>query len=197
MPARLALALAACLAVLAPAAARAGSPFYGAIRVGALVPTELSGFGTAFAVELGAGWWVTPHLSVELAAGRKSLTGPGGFTSAATALPVDTTLTLFPITATARWALWHGSWRPYLLAGGGVEVTRVRPVEEVAGKGPLSTSWSRAVPLGQAGAGLVYQADEQLAFGAEARYVVARTSHGGGDLAADGVQAEATMEFRF
>ncbi|MFT3917027.1 MAG: outer membrane beta-barrel protein [Anaeromyxobacteraceae bacterium] len=196
MPVRLALALAASLAALAPSGARAGSPFYGAIRVGALVPTQLSGFGTGFAVEAGAGWWVTPHLTLELAAGRKSLTGPGGFSSVATALPVDATLTLFPITATARWAFWAGSWRPYVLAGGGAEVTRVRPVEAVAGRGPLSTSWTRAAPLGQAGAGLVYQADEHLALGAEARYVVAR-AHQGGEVAADGLQAQATAEYRY
>jgi opacity protein-like surface antigen len=108
---------------------------------------------------------------------------------------VTTRLTLYPLTATARWELWFGAWRPYLLAGAGAEITRIRPTITVADGGPLGTPRTRAALLLQGGAGLVYQVDEHFAFGLEGRYVRARLE--GGDLATDGVTASATMEYRY
>jgi len=191
---RLAAVLAVCLASLAPLAARAGTPFHGAVRVGALVPTELERFDTGFAVELAGGWWATPSLSLEVAAGRKTVQGPGGFLDPQ-GDPVTTRLTLYPLTLTARWSLWLGDWRPYLLAGAGAEITRIRPAITDAAGGPLATPRTKAALLLQGGAGVVYQVDEHFAFGLEGRYARARLD--GGDLATDGVTAAATMEYRY
>jgi len=191
---RLAAVLATCLASLAPLEARAGTPFHGAIRMGAFVPTELERFGTGFAVELAGGWWVTPNLTLELAAGRKTVQGPGGFLDPLGA-PVTTRLALYPLTLTARWSLWLGDWRPYLLVGAGAEITRIRPAITVVGGGPLATPRTKAALLLQGGAGVVYQVDEHFAFGVEGRYARARLD--GGDLASDGVTAAVTMESRY
>lgn len=182
------------LLALVPVEARAATPFHGAVRVGAVVPTELGRFGTGFAVELAGGWWVTPHLTLEVAAGRKTVQGPGGFLDPEGSA-VNTRLTLFPLTLTARWVFWLGDWRPYLLAGGGVEITRIRPAITVVGGGPLATQRTKAPLFLQTGAGLVYQLDEQFAFGLEGRYARARLD--GGDLATDGIAIAAAMEYRY
>jgi hypothetical protein len=190
------LAVAALLVSLSPAAARSSSPFYGAARAGAYFPAsdELQRFGTGFQVELAVGWWATAELSLELTAGRGTVSGPGGFESAA-GDPVEVQLTLFPVAATARWAFWLGSFRPYLLASAGAWIVRVRPQEVVPGNGPLSTGWTDAAFGLQGGLGLVYQADERIAFGAEGRWLQATLEHGG-EVGLDGLTVVATMEYR-
>jgi opacity protein-like surface antigen len=189
------LALAALLAcALAPSGARAGSPFYGAARAGAFVPTVLEGFGTGLDVELAGGWWVLPNLALELSLGRGSVAGEAGYEEPPGS-PVYTRLTLFPLAATARWNFWWGSFRPYLLAGGGVVVVRNRPEIPIPGRGPLSSAWTEAALSLTAGAGIVYQADEKFAFGVEGRYGWGRLDHGG-EVALDGAMVAATMEMR-
>jgi hypothetical protein len=198
----LALALALFLAAgPARAAEGGGSPFYGAARLGAFVPlsTELDHFGTGFDVSLALGWWVTPSLSLELAAGRGTVSGPAGFSTGAeppaVGTPVDVRLTIYPASLTARWAFWLGDFRPYLLAAAGVWVVRVRPQEQLPGKGAFSSEWTEAAPGLQAGLGLVYQADARVAFGAEARWLRARLEHQG-KVGLDGVTGVVTMEYR-
>ena len=197
-----ALALAALLAAAPARAAEGnGSPFYGAARLGAYVPisAELDRFGTGFDVALAVGWWATPSLSLELAAGRGTVSGPAGFSTGAeppvTGTPVDVRLTLFPVSLTARWAFWLGDFRPYLLAGSGVWVVRARPEVRLPGNGVFSTEWTEAALGFQAGLGLVYQADARVAFGAEARWLRARVRHDR-EIGLDGLTGVVTMEYR-
>jgi opacity protein-like surface antigen len=202
MPLRRGLPLPAlALALALPAgAARAdevtASPFYGSARLGAFIrrSAEPERFGTGFDVALAVGWWATPELSLELATGRGTVTGPAGFEQPAGS-PVDVRLTLFPVSLTARWAFWLEDWRPYLLAGAGAWVVRARPEVKSPGDGPLSTEWTEAALGLQAGVGLVYQADPRVAVGAEGRWLRARVDHGG-EVSLDGLTLAVTMEYR-
>jgi hypothetical protein len=192
---RAAAALALALLPAGAARAEAGTPFYGAARLGAYAPysVELERFGTGFDVQLAVGWWVTPELSVELSAGRGTTSGPAGFEVGGDR--VEARLDLYPLALTARWAFPVGNLRPYLLASAGAWIARVRPQEVVPGNGPLSTEWTDGAFGLEGGLGLVYQADERVAFGAEGRWLRARLEHGG-KVGLDGLTVLATMEYR-
>jgi hypothetical protein len=183
-------------AALLPGVTRAGTPFYGSARLGAYLPlsTPLERFGAGFDVALAVGWWATPALSLELATGRGTISGPAGFFTGE-GDPVEAQLTIYPVSLTARWAYWLGDFRPYLLAGAGAWVVRVRPQAQVPGNGPLSTEWTEAALGLQGGLGLVYQADERVAFGADGRWLWGRL-HRDGRLDLDGLTLAVTMEYR-
>ncbi|HET7755464.1 MAG TPA: porin family protein [Anaeromyxobacteraceae bacterium] len=170
--------------VAAPGAFDAStSPYYVTAKVGAYLPNsdDLDGFNNGFSSEVQVGRRINPNLAAEL--------GLGWFaTSTDEVLGNKLTISVVPLTATAKGILPFGDAELYGLGGVGAYFGRAKLETTDGNISDTETSFGFHL-----GAGAQYALTSQLSVGLEGRYVIAELS----DVSMNGFLLNGGVAFRF
>jgi opacity protein-like surface antigen len=203
--------LVAALAVLASASVAAAqsapppsSTQYASLRLGAFSPKsddlQNASFNTGFCGEIAFGYRAFPNFAAELGVGYfRSQTDTVSFTDPTYGtLSTYLTLSVVPITATAKLILPLGQLEPYAAAGVGLYMATLKGTVSGAISGSASNS-DNAFGV-HFGAGLLANVSDRVALGLDVRYVIASGKFndiGGGNVSFDGLQFGALAAYRF
>jgi opacity protein-like surface antigen len=191
---RIAAALAIALAATA-ARAQVDRPYYVGLRLGVFSPqhSDLDGYGSGFAAEVAVGSRFMPNLAGEVAVGnyRAGFDGPA-YDATGGVYTLKSTLSMTPITATAKLLLPLGPFEPYGLIGAGAYLASMDWDDGYSRLTSSSTTFGVHV-----GAGLGILFAPQATLGVEVRYVMASPRLFDQTWGTDGLQITGAASFRF
>jgi opacity protein-like surface antigen len=174
--------------------------FYVDARGGAFLPvgSGMEGMKTGFAADVIFGALLDRSIGLGLGVGglvtrsdweAVAVPGVGVVTARAT-------LTLVPITASTRFFLADGAFRPYLLAGAGVFLVELEGEARVAGASGSGSERETAFGW-QTGAGARVQLSDGVSLTVDASYRAAKVGFDSGDVDLAGVSLAGGLGFAF